>query len=95
LGDLVTELTSIGKDSAGEKKLFVYLPTRSNYHKTSDEGRESLKLEKNKGGYPSNATTAKKISREEDLFPVINQAFVKQLYGKHVSFNAYVHSRSS
>ena len=89
--ELVTELTSVGKDTTGDKKLILYLPTKSNYDKTSDEVRESLRLEKNEGNYPSNSSSTKNISKEEDLFPILYPAFTKQLYDKHVSFIAYLY----
>lgn len=88
---LVNELTSLRKDaSGGDNKIILYLPIRSNYVQTSLEERESLNLQINPGGYPSNSTPTKRISKEEDLFPVLYPAFVKQLYGKHGSSVAYV-----
>jgi len=79
----LNELTSIGKDVTGEKKVILYLPTRCNYDQTSVEVRELLNLEINPGGYPSNSKPAKRILKQEDLFPILYPAFVKQLYGKH------------
>ena len=86
--ELLNELTSIGKDATVEKKVILYLPTRCNYDQTSVEARELLILELNPGGYPSNSKPAKRILKQEDLFPILYPAFVKQLYGKHDSFIA-------
>ena len=86
--ELLNELTSIGKDATVEKKIILYLPTRCNYDQTSVEARELLNLELNPGGYPSNSKPAKRIFKQEDLFPILYPAFVKQLYGKHDSFIA-------
>ena len=83
---LVNELTSLRKDGiGGDKKIILYIPTRTNYVQTSIEERESLNQQINQGGYPSNSTTSKRICKEEDLFPILYPAFVKQLYGKHGS----------
>ena len=64
------------------------LLTTTNYDQTSVEARELLNLEKNPGGYPSNSKPAKRILKQEDLFPILYPAFVQQLYGKHDSFIA-------
>ena len=87
----LNELTSIGEDASGEKKVIIYLPTRCNYDQTSVEAREILNQEINPGGYPSNSKPAKRILKPKDLFPIIYPAIVKQLYGKHDSFIPCAH----